>query len=165
MTEHNEPPMLDLSTAKGIADAFLNHGVTLASLKKISDEELECLYLVAYGHLSEGRPAEALDDLMLLVTHNPWDERFQFAFGLALQMLGQYEAAGQHYGQALILNATDAGCALRIGECLEAQGAATEAEEAYRACIALSWRNSSWYLVRSHAEAGLERLTKTGGVA
>jgi hypothetical protein len=32
---------VDLSTPDGIADAFVNHGVTLASAKGITDDDLE----------------------------------------------------------------------------------------------------------------------------
>ena len=98
----------------------------------------------------------------LLVTHDPWEPRFQFAYGLALQQLGQYEAAAHHYAQALLMDATDAGCILRIGECLEAQGLAQEAEEAFRACIQLSYLRPEHHLVRAHAQA---RLASLGGGA
>jgi hypothetical protein len=37
-----------------------------------------------------------MEDLMLLVTHDPSEPRFQFAYALAQQLLGQHEAAAQH---------------------------------------------------------------------
>lgn len=154
---------VDLSTPEGLADAFVHHGVTLASIKGISDEELEAVYAEAYHQLAEGRPHDAVEDLMLLVSHNPWEPRYQQAYGLALQLLGQYEAAAQHYGQALLMDATHAGCVMRIGECLEAQGDATAAEEAYRASIQLSYRDPAHHLVRAHAQARLTHLR--GGAA
>jgi type III secretion system low calcium response chaperone LcrH/SycD len=153
---------IDLSTPEGIADALVNHGVTLASIKGLSDDDLEGLYAAAYDHLAEGRASQAVDDLLLLVTHDPWEPRFQFAFGLALQSLGQYEAAAQHYAQALLMDATDAACILRIGECLEAQGYLQEAEEAFRSCIQLSYLRPEHHLVRAHAQA---RLAFLGGGA
>lgn len=155
-------PLIDLGTPDGIADAFVNHGVTLASIKGLGDDDLEVLYAVAYDHLAEGRARDAVEDLLLLVTHDPWEPRFQFAYGLALQQMGQYEAAAHHYAQALLMDATDAGCILRIGECLEAQGLAQEAEEAFRACIQLSYLRPEHHLVRAHAQA---RLASLGGGA
>jgi Flp pilus assembly protein TadD len=156
--------MLDISTSEGLADAMLHHGVTLASIKGISTEDLECFYAAACARMSNGNPADAIEDLMLLVTHEPWDRRFQFAYGLALQLVGQYEAACRHYGQALLLDATDAGCVLRIAECLEASGDSIEAEDAYRACIDLSWSDAKWQDVRSFAETGMSRITTNGGM-
>ncbi|QEI06025.1 tetratricopeptide repeat protein [Pigmentiphaga aceris] len=163
MSSPQDGVIVDVSTPEGLVDAFVNHGVTLAALKGVSEAQLEALYTVAHGHLSEGRVDEALDDLLLLVTNNPWDRRFQFAFALALQMSGQYKEAGEHYSQALLLDATDAACVMRMGECLEATGNATEAEDAFRACIQLSYLKPEYHDVRAHAEARLAALS--GGAA
>jgi type III secretion system low calcium response chaperone LcrH/SycD len=163
MSSQHDGVTVDISTPEGLADAFINHGVTLASAKGVSDEELDVLYAEAYGHLSEGRFDDAMEDLMLLVTSNPWDRRFQFAYALAMQMAGRYETASEHYVQALLLDATDAACVMRMGECLEALGSPTEAEDAYRACIQLSYLNPDYHEVRAHAEARLAVLS--GGAA
>ena len=158
MSHAADTPSLDLATPQGLADAFLHHGVTLASIKGLDDDDLEALYAVAWARLAEGRAHDAVDDLLLLVTHDPWVPRFQFAYGLALQRLGQYEAAARHYAQALLMDATDAACLLRTGECLEQLGHAAQAEEALRACIQLSYRRPEDHLVRAHAQARLRAL-------
>ena len=164
--EHPAPAAtVDLSTAQGVVDAMLNHAVTLGAAKRLDADGVEALYAHAYGLLADGRADDALEDLLLLVTHEPWDARFQFAYGLALQLLGQWEAAARHYGQAILLDATDAGCVLRIAECLEAQGALAEAADALRSCIALSWLDAQWHLVRAHAESALARVTAAGSQA
>ncbi len=163
MTQAAEIPLLDLETAQGLADAFLHHGVTLASIKGLDEDDLESLYAAAWQHLAEGRAHDAVDDLLLLATHDPWEPRFQFAYGLALQLLGQYEAAAQHYAQALLMDATHAGCLLRIGECLEQLGHAAQAEEALRACIQLSYQRPEDHLLRAHAQERLQALQ--GGAA
>ncbi|MBB6558549.1 type III secretion system low calcium response chaperone LcrH/SycD [Acidovorax soli] len=163
MSPSPDATTVDLSTPDGIADAFINHGVTLASVKGITDDDLEAVYAEAYGHLAEGRAQEAVEDLMLLVTHDPWEPRFQFAYALAQQLLGQHEAAAQHYAQALLMDATNAGCILRLGECMEAMGNLQEAEEAYRSCIQLSYLDPEYHLVRAHAQARLSSLN--GGAA
>lgn len=163
MDHVTETSRLDLSTPQGLADAFLHHGVTLASIKGLDQDDLEVLYAVAWEHLAESRPQDAVDDLLLLVTHDPWEPRFQFAYGLALQLLGQYQAAGQHYAQALLMDATNAGCMLRMGECLEQLGDAAQAEEAFRACIQISYQRPEDHLVRAHAQARLQALA--GGAA
>ena len=165
MPASNPTTMVDLSTAQGVVDALLNHAVTLADANGVADDDLESLYAVAYGHLADGRAADALDDLLRLVMLDPWDSRFQFAYGLALQLLEQYEAAAQHHAQALLMDATNAGIALRIGECLEAQGELHDAADAMRACIALSWSDPQWHLARAHAETALARIDASGGQA
>lgn len=157
-------PQLDLSTVHGLTEALFEHAITPASMKGISDDELEALYAIAHEQLIQGRAKEALDDLVLLVTHNPWDTRFQIAFALALQTLGEYETAARHYGQAFLMDATDAGCALRMGECLMSMDQTTEAAEAFRASIALSFLNPQFDVVREHAERHLDHLVNSGAV-
>jgi type III secretion system low calcium response chaperone LcrH/SycD len=163
MSSPHDDVTVDISTPEGLAEAFTQHGVTLASAKGVGDEALEVLYAAAYTQLSEGRFDDAMEDLELLVAHNPWDRRFHFAFGLAMQMAGQYAAAGERYAQALLLDATDAACILRMGECLEALGNLAEAEDAYRACIQLSYLKPEYHEVRGYAEARLNVLA--GGAA
>ena len=155
-------PLLDLSTPQGLTEALFQHGITPASMKGISDADLESVYAIAHSQLVQGNAKEALDDLLLLVTHNPWDTRFQIAFALALQTLGQHETAARHYGQAFLMDATDAGCALRMGECLMAMGQVNEAAEAFRASIALSFLNPSFTVIREHAQRHLDQLSKSG---
>lgn len=86
------------------------------------------------------------------------------AYGLALQTLGQHESAARHYGQAYLMDATDAGCALRMGECLMAMGRTPEAAEAFRASIALSFRNARFDAVRGYAEHHLDQLIASGAM-
>lgn len=149
---------VDLDTPEGLTKALLEDAVTLADLKGLSADDLELVYAEAYEKLVDGGYADALDDLLLLVTHNPWDERFQFAYGLALQFLGQHEGALPHYAQALLFDATNAGCVLRMGECFDALGQSEEAAEAMRTCIELSWVDLQWEAVRRQAEATLLRI-------
>lgn len=162
VNQESPPPgsseAINLSTAESLVDGLLNHAITLGSTKGIEAADLEALYSEAYDKLIDGRADDALEDLLLLVTHEPWDRRFQFAYGLALQSLDQWAAASTHYAQALLLDATDAGCLLRIAECLEAQGEIPDATEALRDCILLSWQDPQWHLVRAHAQAALTRL-------
>ncbi|MEY3006029.1 MAG: hypothetical protein RI942_371 [Pseudomonadota bacterium] len=154
-------PLLDLSTPQGITEALFQHAVTPASMKGIPDADLESVYAIAHSQLVHGNAKEALDDLLLLVTHNPWDTRFQIAFALALQTLGEHETAARHYGQAFLMDATDAGCALRMGECLIAMGQDNEAAEAFRASIALSFLNPSFTVIREHAQRHLDQLNNS----
>lgn len=159
--EPTTPPRpADLERIQELVDGFLTQGLTLASLKGLSSEDLETLYAKAWRHLSEGRAADALPDLAMLVTHNPWDARFEFGLALALQLQGEHASAARHYVQALLLSPDDAACALRLGECLEALDESGAACEAYRHCIAISWSAPEAAGVRAYAEAGVDRINR-----
>lgn len=158
MTQH----LLDLSTPEGLADAYINHAITPASLHGITAEELEAVYSRAFDLLGEEKYDEALDDLTFLVKHNPWESRYQFSFALCLHHLRQYEAAGNHYAQALLMNATDAICALRMGECLGALGHLAEAREAFESAVKLSYREAGYADTRELALQRLDTLSAAG---
>ena len=156
----SSPSSLDLTTAEGITSAFLEHAVTLSDLREITADELEAVYAEACDRIAEEKYSEAIDSAMFLVTNQPWDRRFQFAFGLCLQGVGDYESAARHYSQAYVLDASDAGCAYRIGECMESLGQFDEAREAYKSALDLSFIGSGLPEVRDAAQSRLDELNQ-----
>jgi type III secretion system low calcium response chaperone LcrH/SycD len=152
----SEPETLEITTPEGIASAFLEHGVTPASIRGITTEELEAVYAEAYDRVEREEFSEALDYAAFLVTHEPWDRRFQFVFAMCLQQLGDYESAARHYSEAYVLDATDAACAYRLGECLEVLGQYEEAKEAYKAAIDLSFAGDGLPELREVAQQRLD---------
>jgi type III secretion system low calcium response chaperone LcrH/SycD len=155
----NTPANLDLDTPEGIASAFLEHGVTPADLQGMTEEELEAVYAEAVDRIEREEFSEALDLGVFLVTHQPWDRRFHFVFALCLQHLGDYESAARHYSQCYMLDATDAACAYRIGECLEALGQVEEAREAYRSALDLSFAGEGLPELRDAAQSRLDFIS------
>lgn len=53
------------------AKAMLEHGVTLADLRGISDDELEALYQFEHEDCAAGHYQSALPVALQLVQHNP----------------------------------------------------------------------------------------------
>ncbi len=149
---------LDLSTSQGRLEAVIRQAVTPAAMAGISDTQLEALYSLAVDDLAMGRLEPALEGMSFLVQHQPWERRFQVGLAHALQALGQWEAAGRFYAQALLADATDALCAYRSGECLEAMGDRDLAREAFETAVQLSWIAPGQPEVRQAAQLGLERL-------
>lgn len=154
--------LLRVDTPEGLLDAVVNHGVSPAMLYGITPEHLEAIYSLCYEDLTAGRFEEGLDRASFLVRNEPWDRRFHLAFAFALQSLGQYESAGQFYAQAFEMDATDAVCALRIGECLGALNELDEAREAFEAAVKLSWLGADLVEVREKAQAYLDLLSEVG---
>jgi Flp pilus assembly protein TadD len=132
-------------------------GTSLAA-NKVDAADIESRYTEATALIGQGRAEEALDLLGRLVMSKPWDRRFWLASAGVLQSAGLHEAAADQYVHAMFLDATDAGCAFHIGECLEAMGERSHAAQAMRDCIKLSRLDPKWGEVAHSAQAALERL-------
>ena len=92
----------------------------------------------------------------------PWDPRFQYSLGLCQQQRGEFESAAGFYANALLLDATDALCAFRMGECLVGQGDLVAARDAFEAAIQLSAIGPDPDGVRGFAQDALDRLSASG---
>jgi tetratricopeptide (TPR) repeat protein len=133
-------------------------GQTLAALTGRPQQELEAVYADSCACVDREDFDSALDLLLYLVMHNPHDFRFQFGYALCLQQLGSVADAAKHYGLAYLLDASDAGCAYRLGECHENLGDGEAAAEAFRTAIDLCALPGAAPGLQVLAEAGLDRL-------
>ena len=133
-------------------------GETLAEMNGVPPEELEKIYAEGVDLVEREDFDAALDPFCLLVIHNPYEFRFQFGYGLCLHMLGHVEDAAKHYGIAYMLDPSDAGCALRLGECHAAMGDRESAEEAFETAIALCSPPDINPEVRIAAEAAMSAI-------
>jgi len=154
----SEAPVIDLTTTDGIVSAFLEHGITPADAKGITDDELEAVYDELCSRVAAGEFSSAMEVAHFLVTHQPWDRRFVFAFALCLQQMGDFEAAARHFSEAYTMDVTDAGCAYRIGECMEVLGHVDDAREAFKAALDLSFLGAGLPEIRDAAQARLDAL-------
>ena len=156
------PPFLDLSTPAARRAALLYHGVTPAEVAGISAAQLAAIHGLALEDLAAARFDAALDRLSFLVQQDPWERRYQVGLAHALQALGQWEAAGRFFAEALLTDATDALCAYRAGECLGAMGDLAAAREAFETALALSWIDPEQVPVREAARQRLDHLAALG---
>ena len=124
----------------------------------VDSTRLASAYESACGLLQQGKMEQALAQFQDLVQSAPLEQRFQFGLGLCLQGCGRIADALRHYGVAYVLDASDAACAFRIGECLAAAGLQDDAREALEAAMTLSHLPTNSPLVRELAEAALARL-------
>lgn len=154
--------LLDLSTPEGRVDALINHGITPAQAQGLRPDEMSALAEQVEAAIAAGRHAQAVEGAAFLVQHDPWQRPHHLALATCLQHLGQYEAAGRSYAQALLMDATDAACAYRIGECLGAMGSLDESREALEAAVTLSWLEPEQASVRQCAQERLDLLTRLG---
>ena len=148
--------------APELSRAFFQYGVTPAVLHGVTDEELEATYQLAYELVMEARYEEVLEYAELLVRMDPAEQRYLFAFALCLQHVGEYASAARYYAEALVLKATDAVCAFRMGECLTAMQDLDNARTAFELCVTLSWPEVDWAEVRGLAQQHLDELFGEG---
>jgi tetratricopeptide (TPR) repeat protein len=152
--------LMQTSPEIDVADALQRvlGGETLAALTGVPQQQLEALYADSCACVDREDFDAAQDLLLYLVMHDPSDFRFQFGYGLCLHQLGCVADAAKHYGLAYLLDASDAGCAYRLGECHESLGDGEAAAEAFRTAIALCALPDAAPGLRVLAEAGLDRL-------
>lgn len=127
-------------------------------LDLLEEAQLAPCYERVRQRLDDGAYAEALDDAFRLVHSEPWERAYHLALGCCLQHLAQFESAARFYGLALLLDATDAHCAYRIGECLDALGHHDDARDAFDAAVKLSWLDTAYAEVRRQAELRLVEM-------
>lgn len=141
-------------------DAFqrLFGGATLAEINQVPLEQLEVIYAQACAHVDEDDFEGALERLLYVVVHDPYDFRFQFGYALCLHQLGQVADAAKHYGLAWMLDPSDAGSAFRLGECHAALGDHEAAAEAFHTAIALCNPPDLQPEIRLASESALQRL-------
>ncbi|MEO5672579.1 MAG: hypothetical protein ABIR26_17985, partial [Ramlibacter sp.] len=60
----------------------MEQGITLASLKEMSQDDIEETYRIGHELTCEGAWDDALSVMLYLVAHCPFEARFQFAAGM-----------------------------------------------------------------------------------
>lgn len=126
--------------------------------RSLEPAELEAAYERAWHALNEERMDEALDAFVDLAIAAPGDRRFQWGTALCFHHFGRIEDAARHYGLCYVLDPSDAACAYRIGECLEAKGMISDAREAWNTAVQLCEVPGANPDIRALAQAGLDRL-------
>ena len=89
-------------------------GETLAEINQVPLEQLEGVYAEACKHVEGDDFESALEGLLYVVVHDPYDFRFQFGYALCQHQLGQFADAAKHYGLAWMLDPSDASLQRRV---------------------------------------------------
>lgn len=140
----------------------LMSGAALAQVAGVSEQSLEEEYRFAYEEILDGDYEVALPRLNALVHQAPREDRYVFAMAYCLQHLGQFESAGRLYAHSLLMDASNAMCAFRIGECLLAMGSFAEAREAFETACELARLTPGFEEVRAQAGAQLDEMAAQG---
>lgn len=156
------PSPLDAQSPQALLDSLSTAGLELVLEPTLPAAQMEAMYRRVWQAIQAGDPAAAVDEAFILASNDPWERDYLLALAHCLHHQGDYEQAGHFYGLAFLLDATDALCAYRIGECLGALEEFPEAREAFDAAVRLSWLDPGYAEVRDYAQQRLDELTSLG---
>ncbi|CAH0536021.1 SycD/LcrH family type III secretion system chaperone [Vibrio marisflavi] len=136
----------------------LEQGKTLADLKDISLQELECVYSRGFDRFQHEDFASALEDFSYLIFHNPWDRRFHIALGSTLYCMKRYRDALNFFGLALFMDACDPIASYKIAQCLIELREIAAARDALQTAIQQSYSDPTHTHIRDIANNLLSTL-------
>jgi len=101
----------------------------LPSSSRLSAEQLEVIYALAYAHVTQGQYAQALPVFAILATYGPTRRHYIAGLALCLEMCERYEEAINMYSLLTVLFPGSPEPALQVAECQLMLGRTAEAAE------------------------------------
>jgi len=127
-------------------------------IQQVLARDPEQVYAQGYAAWQQQDFDEARIHFSWLVMSQPWSWRAQVALAGVLMMQQEYVLAIDHYGYALILDASHPEPVCQIAVCLQALGDDTAARQALQTALAMSYDDPSHDDVRLRAEHLLQQL-------
>ena len=110
-------------------EALFQGLASLPSSSRLTGEQLEVIYAMAYAHVTQGQYEQALPIFAILGNYGPTRKHYLLGMALCLQMCRRYEEAIRVYSMADVLFPGGPELALRVAECQLLQGDRGEARE------------------------------------
>ena len=151
-----------MSTATALTDrtAFgqaLYEGLeALPGSQRLSAEQLEVIYALAYAHVAQGQYAQALPLFAFLSQYGPTRKHYLSGLGLCLQMAERYEEAICIYSLIGTLHPGTPDAALRVAECQLALGDIEAARVELRNVVAFAAASGRQDAAAARAQALLD---------
>ncbi|MGE8689091.1 MAG: tetratricopeptide repeat protein [Achromobacter sp.] len=101
----------------GFGEALFKGLEGLPSAGRLTAEQLEVVYALAYAHVAQEQYAQALPVFAFLAQYGPTRKHYLVGLGVCLQMLGRSEEAITIYSLVLTLYPDSWHAALRVAEC------------------------------------------------
>ena len=163
--------MQKIDTAK-IADGvktLIEKEATLKQLKGVTNDELEAVYSLAFGHYQTGKYEEAHKLFQFLVLFDHLNAKYWFGLGATQQALKDFQNAAVSYGYCSFLKLDNPKPQLHAAECFLALGDKRSAASALEALneycpkdtdIGREYRAKAAKLREVVGEAAFEALAK-----
>ena len=115
------------SARSPLAQQLYDELQALPAATRLSNEQLEVIYALAYAHVVQGQYAQALPVFSILATYGPTRKHYLAGLALCLEQCERYEEAISMYSLLITLFPGSPEPALQIAECLLMMGRADEA--------------------------------------
>lgn len=133
------------STASRTAfgQALFDGLASLPGSQRLSAEQLEVIYALAYSHVAQGQYAQALPLFAFLSQYGPTRKHYLSGLALCLQMQARYDEAIRIYSLVGTLFPVSPEATLRVAECQLAQARADEARVSLELVLAAANENAA----------------------
>jgi type III secretion system low calcium response chaperone LcrH/SycD len=129
----------------------------LPSSKRLTAEQLEVIYSLAYAHVVQKQFAQALPMFTFLCQYGPTRKHYLTGLALSLRMLGRFDEAINMYSLVLVLFPESLDAALHIAESQIGQGDLGQARISLGQLIAATEDNPE---LQNRARALLDLLSR-----
>ncbi|MDQ8033441.1 SycD/LcrH family type III secretion system chaperone [Bordetella genomosp. 1] len=132
----------------------------LPGSQRLTSEQLEVIYALAYAHVAQGQYAQALPVFAFLSQYGPTRKHYLAGLALCLQMEARYDEAIRIYSLIGVLFPTAAEATLRVAECQLAQAQLDAARASLELVLASAREDAAHAGLAPRAQALLSALTK-----
>lgn len=129
----------------------------LPSSKRLTAEQLEVIYSLAYAHVVQQQYAQALPLFTFLSQYGPTRKHYLSGLALCLRMLSRFDEAVNMYSLVLVLFPDSLESALHVAECQIGQGDLTQARISLTQLVAATDDNLD---LQNRARALLDLLSR-----
>jgi type III secretion system low calcium response chaperone LcrH/SycD len=129
----------------------------LPSSKRLTADQLEVIYSLAYAHVVQQQYAQALPLFTFLCQYGPTRKHYLSGLALSLRMLSRFDEAINMYSLVLVLFPDSLEAALHVAECQIGQGDVEQARLSLSQLIDAADDNAD---LRNRATALLDLLSR-----
>jgi type III secretion system low calcium response chaperone LcrH/SycD len=160
MARDIENAKIDPDVIAEIATAVAFEGYTFKDFAKISDDEMEAAYAVAFNLVNQGQFDDAEKLLSWLAGLDQFEPKYLIGIGVCRQQMHLYPGAIDAFSAAGILEVANPIPALRAAECYLALGQPEPARSGLQAALHWSGADPQHAATRARATALLEALDR-----
>ena len=151
---------IDPKVVAEIASAVAYEGYTFKDFARITDDEMEAAYSVAFNLVNQGQFEDAEKLLAWLAGLDQYEPKYLIGLGICRQQLGLFPGAIDAFVAAGVLEVANPIPALRAAECYLAIGRSDLARSGLLAAMHWSGDKAEHAAIRQRATALLEALDR-----
>jgi type III secretion system low calcium response chaperone LcrH/SycD len=160
MARDIEKVKIDPDVIDEITRSVVFEGYTFKDFAKISDDEMEAAYAVAFNLVNQGQFEDAEKLLAWLAGLDQFEPKYLIGVGICRQQMGQHQGAVDAFSAAGVLEVANPVPALRAAECYLAMGQMDQARSGLKAALHWAGEKPAHAAIRQRAAALLASLDR-----